>query len=288
MNSGKPGGVDLYVGGTEHAVLHLLYARFWHKVLFDHGLRLHARAVPAAGQPGADPGRGRPEDVQEPRQRGQPGRGHRRYGADSLRLYEMFMGPLEQVKPWSMAGVQGVARFLARVWRLVMEEDQEGRWNLSDAVQNVAPTASQQRAVHAAIKKVTARHRIALSFNTAISAMMVCTNELTAASIKPVAALRAFAPNFESVRPASDRRTERNPGSEILYTEAGCSPGGSGLNTTKHLLVQDEDRESPCRSTVNCVNASYHQEGRFRSAEYRSCRTGQPQGAGAPRRQKPA
>ena len=159
MDGGKPGGVDLYVGGTEHAVLHLLYARFWHKVLFDHGYV----STPEPFQRLVNQGLILGEDGQKmSKSRGNvvnPDEVIARYGADSLRLYEMFMGPLEQTKPWSMAGVQGVARFLARVWRLVMEEDQEGQWRLSDAVQEVEPTPAQQKVVHATIKKVDRRHR---------------------------------------------------------------------------------------------------------------------------------
>ena len=130
--------MDLYVGGTEHAVLHLLYARFWHKVLFDYGYV----STPEPFQRLVNQGLILGEDGQKmSKSRGNvvnPDEVITEYGADALRLYEMFMGPLEQTKPWSMAGVQGVARFLARVWRLVMEEDQEGRWQLSAAVQEIA------------------------------------------------------------------------------------------------------------------------------------------------------
>ncbi len=238
MNSGKQGGVDLYVGGTEHAVLHLLYARFWHKVLFDYGYV----STPEPFQRLVNQGLILGEDGQKmSKSRGNvvnPDEVIAEFGADALRLYEMFMGPLEQVKPWSTAGVQGVARFLARVWRLVMEEDQEGRWNLSDAVQDVEPTSSQQRAVHAAIKKVTADIE-SLSFNTAISAMMVCTNELTAATIKPVSALRAL---VQILNPFAPHLTEEL--SETLETKF---PTGSGLlagrvwpEYEEALLVQDE------------------------------------------------
>ena len=238
MDGGKPGGVDLYVGGTEHAVLHLLYARFWHKVLFDYGYV----STPEPFQRLVNQGLILGEDGQKmSKSRGNvvnPDEVIGEFGADALRLYEMFMGPLEQVKPWSMAGVQGVARFLARVWRLVMEEDQEGRWNLSDAVQDVAPTGSQQRAVHAAIKKVTADID-SLSFNTAISAMMVCTNELTAATIKPVSALRLL---VQILNPFAPHLTEElnETLEEKFPTGGGLLAGRAWPEYDEALLVQDE------------------------------------------------
>ncbi len=203
-HASRPGGVDLYVGGTEHAVLHLLYARFWHKVLYDLGhvstpepfQRLVNQGL-ILGEDGQKMSKSRgnvvnPDDVIE------------QYGADALRLYEMFMGPLEQVKPWSMAGVEGVARFLARVWRLVMTENQEGQWTLREQIASCEMSAEQRRMVHATIKKVT-QDIEALAFNTAIAQMMVCTNELTGANPCPTAALRAlltvlspFAPHLAS------------------------------------------------------------------------------------------
>ncbi|HEX8371834.1 MAG TPA: leucine--tRNA ligase [Chthoniobacterales bacterium] len=183
------GGVDLYVGGTEHAVLHLLYARFWHKVLFDLGYvstrepfqKLVNQGM-ILGTDGQKMSKSRgnvvnPDDIIT------------EYGADSLRLYEMFMGPLEQVKPWSMSGVEGVHRFLARVWRLVMEENQEGQWELSSALAEVELTSRQRKVVHAGIKKVSEDIEN-LAFNTAISAMMVYTNEFTGAGARPLTAIR--------------------------------------------------------------------------------------------------
>src|SRR5581483_11931746 len=126
----RPGGVDLYVGGTEHAVLHLLYARFWHKVLFDLG---HL-STPEPFQRLVNQGMMLGEDGQKmSKSRGNvvnPDDVIAEYGADAFRCYEMFMGPLEQMKPWSMTGVEGVSRFLARVWRLIMEEKQDGSWAL--------------------------------------------------------------------------------------------------------------------------------------------------------------
>ncbi|MBL9116017.1 MAG: leucine--tRNA ligase [Verrucomicrobiaceae bacterium] len=191
MGGGKPGGVDLYVGGTEHAVLHLLYARFWHKVLFDLGYvstpepfqRLVNQGL-ILGEDGQKMSKSRgnvinPDDVVA------------EYGADALRLYEMFMGPLEQVKPWSMNGVEGVYRFLARVWRLVMEQNQEGEWSLSSVLADVPPDKKLNKALHETIKKC-GEDIEKLSFNTAISQMMVCTNAFTAAEKKPIAAVCTF------------------------------------------------------------------------------------------------
>ncbi|MDH4455110.1 MAG: leucine--tRNA ligase [Verrucomicrobiota bacterium] len=191
MGGGQPGGVDLYVGGTEHAVLHLLYARFWHKVLFDLGYV----STPEPFQRLVNQGLIMGEDGQKmSKSRGNvvnPDDVVAEYGADALRLYEMFMGPLEQVKPWSMKGVEGVYRFLARVWRLVMEVDDEGVWSMSKALQDVPANKQLTKALHETIKKA-GEDIEKLSFNTAISQMMVCTNAFTGAEVKPAAAIVTF------------------------------------------------------------------------------------------------
>jgi leucyl-tRNA synthetase len=191
MGGNKPGGVDLYVGGTEHAVLHLLYARFWHKVLFDLGYlskpepfqRLVNQGI-ILGEDNQKMSKSRgnivnPDDVIE------------QYGADAFRCYEMFMGPLEQMKPWSMRGVEGVSRFLARVWRLMMNENQAGDWELSAALQDVDPDKAQQKVTHATTKKVTEDIE-SLSFNTAIAQMMIFVNAFTNAETIPLSAMRTF------------------------------------------------------------------------------------------------
>ncbi len=191
MGGGKPGGVDLYVGGTEHAVLHLLYARFWHKVLFDLGYV----STPEPFQRLVNQGLIMGEDGQKmSKSRGNvvnPDDVVIEYGADSLRLYEMFMGPLEQMKPWSMKGVEGVYRFLARVWRLVMQQSEEGEWSLSHGLQDVPANKQLTKALHETIKKC-GEDIEKLSFNTAISQMMVCTNAFTGAEVKPVSAIVTF------------------------------------------------------------------------------------------------
>jgi leucyl-tRNA synthetase len=170
-------GVDLYVGGAEHAVLHLLYARFWHKVLFDLGhvstpepFRRLVNQGLILGEDGEKMSKSRgnvvnPDDVVA------------QFGTDSFRLYEMFMGPLEATKPWSTKGISGVYNFLGRVWRLLTEEGQEpDQWHLSPHVQEVAPDREWSVMTHRAIAKVTddVEH---LRFNTAISAMMVWVND---------------------------------------------------------------------------------------------------------------
>src|SRR6266404_2483503 len=191
MGGAQPGGVDLYVGGTEHAVLHLLYARFWHKVLFDLGYvskpepfqRLVNQGI-ILGEDNQKMSKSRgnivnPDDVIE------------QYGADAFRCYEMFMGPLEQMKPWNMRGVEGIARFLARVWRLMMSENQAGKWELSPRIQDVDLTKAQQKILHATIKKVTGDIE-SLSFNTAISQMMIFVNAFTTAESIPLSAMQTF------------------------------------------------------------------------------------------------
>ena len=191
MGGDKPGGVDLYVGGTEHAVLHLLYARFWHKVLFDLGYvskpepfqRLVNQGI-ILGEDNQKMSKSRgnivnPDDVID------------QHGADAFRCYEMFMGPLEQMKPWSMRGVEGVARFLARVWRLLMAENQAGEWQLSEKIKTADPNKAQQKVLHATIKKVTEDIE-SFSFNTAISQMMIFVNAFTNVEMIPLSAIRPF------------------------------------------------------------------------------------------------
>ncbi len=246
--------VDLYVGGAEHAVLHLLYARFWHKVLFDRGVvstrepfhKLINQGMilgepeitgyrDAAGgwvsaadveQGGAGPVRKASGAeltavslaADQTEKRGEylvlkdnsqvrldnraykmsKSRGNvvnpdsvvREYGADSLRLYEMFMGPLEQTKPWSMKGVDGVRGFLGRVWRLIVD-DQAELVQLSAAVVATAADTDAKRELHKTIKKVTTDID-ALAFNTAIARMMEFTNYFTKQSQRPREILEPF------------------------------------------------------------------------------------------------
>ncbi len=202
-------GVDLYVGGTEHAVLHLLYARFWHKVLYDLGhvstaepfFKLVNQGL-ILGEDGQKMSKSRgnvinPDDILA------------EYGADAFRLYEMFMGPLEMVKPWSTKGVEGVYRFLGRVWRLFVDEQSETEFEqgltaepqrgpelldsirLAPEIADSQPTAAQLKALHACIKKVT-EDLDGLRFNTAISALMVFINEAMTWETKPLPVLRDF------------------------------------------------------------------------------------------------
>jgi leucyl-tRNA synthetase len=103
----------------------------------------------------------------------------------------MFMGPLEQMKPWNTRGVEGVARFLARVWRLLMAENQAGKWELSGKIKTADPNKAQQKVLHATIKKVTEDIE-SFSFNTAISQMMIFVNAFTNAEVIPLSTMRTF------------------------------------------------------------------------------------------------
>lgn len=180
-------GVDLYVGGTEHAVLHLLYARFWHKVLYDFGYvnskepfhKLFHQGL-IMGEDGRKMSKSlgnvvNPDDVVN------------EFGADSLRLFEMFLGPLEASKPWSTKGIEGVNRFLSRVWRLIADE--EGK--LLNAVQEIELNKDMEYVLHSTIKKVSEDIEN-LSFNTAISQMMVFVNEFTKYDVRPISAMKEF------------------------------------------------------------------------------------------------
>ena len=179
----EDGFVDFYVGGKEHAVLHLLYSRFWHKVLNDLGHLKSKEPFKKYFAPGLIMGEDgqkmskslgnvvNPDDVVE------------NYGADSLRLYEMFMGPLDQDKPWAMKGVEGVHRFLAKVWRVACSEDSEGKWELSGKIVE-GQDDDLAKVTHQTIKRVEEAIN-SLRFNTAISAMMECANAYTAAKEVP-------------------------------------------------------------------------------------------------------
>jgi leucyl-tRNA synthetase len=235
--------IELYVGGAEHAVLHLLYSRFWHKVLFDRGYVHSAEPFMRLVNQGMILGEmeftawkkngkwvSPPEDAdaavfervkldedqvekkgdrfalkEDPRvvvdaraykmskSRGNvinPDEVVDKYGTDSMRLYEMFMGPLEATKPWSMRGVEGVYRFLGRVWRLIIDDRAE-EVRLNDAVQSCEPDRETLRKLHATIKKVT-EDLDGMRFNTAISAMMEMANHLTKLETRPRATLETF------------------------------------------------------------------------------------------------
>ncbi len=247
--------VDLYVGGAEHAVLHLLYARFWHKVLFDRGyvsqpepfqklvnqgmilgeteytgyrtadgawLSSAETTTGADGQPIAKTTREpltpvslKPDEVTkqgevfvlkaEPsirvesraykmsKARGNvvnPDQVVKDFGADALRLYEMFMGPLEAVKPWSTKDVTGVYSFLDRSWRMVIDDRAE-ETRLNPAVIEIEPTLEQNRVLHKTIQAVT-RDIEQLSFNTAIARMMEFTNYFFKVTGRPKAAMERF------------------------------------------------------------------------------------------------
>jgi leucyl-tRNA synthetase len=158
--------VDLYVGGAEHAVLHLLYSRFWHKVLYDLGVVGTKEPFQRLVNQGMILG----EDNQKmSKSRGNvinPDDIVREYGADSMRVYEMFMGPLEVSKPWATAGLVGVSRFLEKVWALSER-----------ALVDTEPSKESLKSLNRAVKKVTG-DTSSLNFNTAISAMMIYVNEL--------------------------------------------------------------------------------------------------------------
>jgi leucyl-tRNA synthetase len=260
--------VDLYVGGAEHAVLHLLYSRFWHHVLFDRGHVHNAEPFQRLVNQGmilgemeytgfrkAAGGSAPPDwasaarvdandakdketheqyervklDEEQVEKQGEyfvlkddpkvridaraykmsksrgnvinPDQVVDQYGADSLRLYEMFMGPLEATKPWSMRGVEGVHRFLSRVWRLVIDDRAE-LMKPADGVRDDEPDKETLRKLHQTIKKVTL-DLDGMSFNTAIAAMMELSNHLTKQEARPrsvlstlVLLLSPFAPHL--------------------------------------------------------------------------------------------
>ena len=244
--------VDLYVGGTEHAVLHLLYARFWHKVLFDLGhvstaepfQRLVNQGI-ILGDDGQKMSKARGNVVN-------PDSVVAEYGADAFRLYEMFMGPLEMMKPWNTKGVEGVYRFLGRVWRLFIDDgsykDYEqavtadpakaetllGGLALDASINEAKATPEQLKVLHACIKKVT-EDLDGMRYNTAISALMVFVNEASKWETKPRETLRIFLLLLNPFAP---------PLAEELAARLGEVPGGTVAyepwpSFDEALLVED-------------------------------------------------
>ncbi len=175
--------VDLYVGGAEHAVLHLLYSRFWHHVLFDLGLvstkepfqKLYNQGM-IRGEDGQKMSKSRgnvvnPDIVVE------------EYGADSFRLYEMFMGPLDKSKPWNIKGLQGCSRFISKVWRLCTEN--------TEKITESGASKETQKLLHQTIKKVTDDLNN-LRFNTVVSHLMIFTNHLQSLGSIDKSTIRTF------------------------------------------------------------------------------------------------
>jgi leucyl-tRNA synthetase len=188
--------VDLYIGGTEHTVGHLLYSRFWHKVLFDCGLvssdepfqkLRHQGVIMGADGHRMSKSRGNvvnPDDMREA------------YGVDATRMYVSFMGPFDKDKPWDTKGIEGVRRFLERVWRLAFDETGKV------VAEDVALPADLEKTLHKTIKKVGGDIEN-MGFNTAVSQMMILVNEVYRHNLKPKAVLKIlaqllqpFAPHF--------------------------------------------------------------------------------------------
>ncbi|MWV45332.1 leucine--tRNA ligase [Paenibacillus sp. HJL G12] len=188
--------VDLYIGGVEHAVLHLLYARFWHKVLYDLGVvstkepfqkLVNQGMILGTNNEKMSKSRGNvinPDEIVE------------NYGADTLRIYEMFMGPLEATKPWNENGVEGAHRFLSRVWRLVVNED----GSLNPKITDHEGSDEFKRVWHKTIKKVT-EDMEHLRFNTAISQLMIFINDAYKADSIPRQAIEDFTQLLSSFAP---------------------------------------------------------------------------------------
>jgi leucyl-tRNA synthetase len=270
--------VDLYVGGIEHAVLHLLYARFWHKVLFDAGLvstiepfqKLFNQGLILAPsykdqdgkyfsysqvEKGADgkyyrQGDPRPLETQVEKMAKSKNNGIdpleviAEYGADSVRLYELFMGPLEQVKPWQMDGLEGIYRFLGRVWRLAIDEKTA---EISEKVRDAPPESEPElwKMLHKTIKKV-GEDTEGLRFNTAVSQMMVFVNTATAAATLPRRILLEFAKVLA-------------PYAAHLAEEIWSILGGQGL-----VCKQDWPAYDPALCTEDLVTVVVQVNGKLR------------------------
>lgn len=179
--------VDIYIGGAEHAVLHLLYARFWHKVLYDLGLVHTKEPFQKLFNQGMILGEGNEKMSKSKGNVVNPDEIIESHGADTLRLYEMFMGPLEASVAWSTNGLDGARRFLDRIWRLLVNEE-DG--TISAKIQ-VSNDTTLEKSYHQTVKKVTEDYE-GIRFNTAISQMMVFINDCYKAEVIPTAYAEGF------------------------------------------------------------------------------------------------
>ncbi|MFC0187805.1 leucine--tRNA ligase [Fictibacillus aquaticus] len=189
--------VDIYIGGAEHAVLHLLYARFWHKVLYDLGVVPTKEPFQRLFNQGMILGEGNEKMSKSKGNVVNPDEIVLSHGADTLRLYEMFMGPLDASIAWSTTGLDGARRFLDRVWRLFVTEGNE---ELHSHIKEAAGSQEFERTYHQTVKKVTEDFEN-LRFNTAISQMMVFVNEANKQEVLPQSMMEGFVKLLSPIAP---------------------------------------------------------------------------------------
>lgn len=264
--------VDIYIGGQEHAVLHLLYARFWHKVLYDLGVVPTKEPFQKLFNQGMILGEGNekmskskgnvvnPDDIIES------------HGADTLRLYEMFMGPLEASIPWSTNGLDGARRFLDRIWRLFINEE---TGELADKIQDSNDT-TLEKVYNQTVQKVTDNNEN-IRFNTSISQMMVFINECYKAEVVPTAYAEGFVKMLSPIAPhlAEELWAKLGHTESITYAEWPTYDETklvddeveivvqiNGKVRAKLLVAKDASREDLEKAALENENVQEHIDGK--------------------------
>lgn len=264
--------VDIYIGGQEHAVLHLLYARFWHKVLYDLGVVPTKEPFQKLFNQGMILGEGNekmskskgnvvnPDDIIES------------HGADTLRLYEMFMGPLEASIPWSTNGLDGARRFLDRIWRLFINEE---TGELADKIQDSNDT-TLEKVYNQTVQKVTDNNEN-IRFNTSISQMMVFINECYKAEVVPTAYAESFVKMLSPIAPhlAEELWVKLGHTESITYAEWPTYDETklvddeveivvqiNGKVRAKLLVAKDASREDLEKAALENENVQEHIDGK--------------------------
>jgi leucyl-tRNA synthetase len=260
--------VDLYVGGAEHTVGHLLYARFWQKVLFDAGLVSTEEPFQKLAHQGMILG---PDGEKMSKSRGNvinPDEVREKYGADALRCFILFLGPMDRDKPWQESGIDGVSRFLDRVWRICT--DDEGRLNVDDS----EPSDELNRLLHKTVKKV-GEDIETLNFNTAISAMMILLNDVYKSGARPrkvlkplVQLLAPFAPHLSEELWAMMTAAEANAG---LVALAPWPTYDSNL-TVDSVVTIGVQVNGKSRGTIDLAKDASEQEAVAKAKELESVR----------------